>query len=495
MDTSLQINPTSTPYHAVVAPTAHPMSSWEANKRRFYVIEDWCSLNTTFKVVMWILSIGSIGIIPLLIYGGSELWDWYHRPLSTEERISSASRYLNALRNCSRFSGVVLIGVGDRIVSQEIFQPRGVRQKTIDRSMPWNVQSLGKKFTEIAIMQLIEQRRINLDTRIRDILTPEDITLLGLEERDRLHLDDREPFLNSDVTIKDLLRHESGLVDSPRAPARFVSRERGQSLYSNTGFAILGIVVEKLTGKPFKEYVGECIFRPLGLRSSLGFIQEPPRQSDVAEHFESGSITGEIRHTDAFCIPPHGYGCFWMMPAEMHQFVLAFDRGTLFRERNTLTRLQSEVYRQSPLCFHGRDMGASSTFVVMHQRDFPDETIVALAFSNFTDGDCIGPDLERALRGEVVIPFEEQQKAITFYQSFLHAETIEARESLLRDFLSSNPDGGLLTDICVEFYQRGRRDLFIELAAALPRDIRTQMHEFLSNTPELQEMAEFVPMA
>ena len=66
---------------------------------------------------------------------------------NTADRIRAAGVYLDGLRGNPRFSGVVLIGVGNEVIIEEVFQPDSVVQKLITSDMPWNVRSKrGKAF-------------------------------------------------------------------------------------------------------------------------------------------------------------------------------------------------------------------------------------------------------------------------------------------------------------------------------------------------------------
>jgi CubicO group peptidase (beta-lactamase class C family) len=131
--------------------------------------------------------------------------------------------------------------------------------------------SIGKTFTAIAVQRLAARGKIDLDASIRRYI-PE---LPG----------DRDS-----ITIQHCLDNASGwgpyLNDKgdfdPESTAELIEdlgkAERagpvGEYSYSNTGFQALGLVVQRVTGKPFKEALRELVFHPAKLRST-DFLGSP----------------------------------------------------------------------------------------------------------------------------------------------------------------------------------------------------------------------------
>lgn len=136
------------------------------------------------------------------------------------------------------------------------------------------IGSLTKQFTSSAILQLIEQGRMALDDPIQKYLPDFDTQ-------------------GRTVTIHHLLNHTSGIRSYtsiygmnpvPRAtvldtlqkyPFDFEPGER--FLYNNSGYYLLGVILEAVTGQPYAEYMEHQIFEPLGLTSTsyCGYDGEP----------------------------------------------------------------------------------------------------------------------------------------------------------------------------------------------------------------------------
>lgn len=136
--------------------------------------------------------------------------------------------------------------------------------------------SISKLFTWTAVMQLVEQHKIDLD---QDINTYLDFKI--------------PPFQGKPITMRELMTHTPGfenaleeviavkptypkLGDFLKAwmpPRIFPAGE--VSAYSNYGAALAGYIVERISGEPFPQYIAQHIFAPLGMKHST-FLQPPP---------------------------------------------------------------------------------------------------------------------------------------------------------------------------------------------------------------------------
>ena len=136
----------------------------------------------------------------------------------------------------------------------------------------YRMGSLSKVFTAVAVMQLVEEGRIDPDAPIETYLPAFDI---------RHRFDDRTP-----ITVRRLLTHHAGFPTDLMAGADTVAPESLDALieqlsreytaqpvgkvfqYSNIGYAVLGKIIEAVSGRPFEQYMKERIFQPLGMAES-----------------------------------------------------------------------------------------------------------------------------------------------------------------------------------------------------------------------------------
>jgi D-alanyl-D-alanine carboxypeptidase len=155
---------------------------------------------------------------------------------------------------------------------------RNYGQANVETSVPvtsdsvFKLASITKPFTATAIMMLVEEGKISLDGRIAEYLP-------------------NLPSQWANVTVRQALSHTSGIVDYLRAPRwswqsswrqdltpdefiRFTSEAAplfapgGGIRYSNTGFYLLGILIEKVSGKTYGQFLAERIFQPLQMTAT-----------------------------------------------------------------------------------------------------------------------------------------------------------------------------------------------------------------------------------
>lgn len=231
-------------------------------------------------------------------------------------------------------------------------------EHTPDADGRFRVGSVSKTFTATLVLQLAQEHRIGLDDPIQQYLP-------GL-------LPYREP-----ITIRQLLQHTSGLprdlperdtwanlpeVDTERFvhfdPAEVVKSSTSQPLefapgtdwgYSNTGYIVLAMLVEKTTGKPIERVLAQRIQRPVGLadtslvrdfpflpgRAARGYEQlyEPPQGlTDVTTYNLSRYV---------------GAGTVVSTGADLNRFYRALLGGTLLAP-DMLAQMKTTVPATTP---------------------------------------------------------------------------------------------------------------------------------------------------
>lgn len=191
------------------------------------------------------------------------------RKLSQRELVKEIKAFMDKLAAVDAFSGTLLVAKDGKPIYKTA---RGMASKgynvpnRIDTKL--NVASIGKMFTAVAIMQLVEQGKLSLTDTVGKLLP-----------------DHPNKQAAAKATIHHLLSHSSGMGDihgakyAARAstlrqirdylplfedePLLFEPGARMQ--YSNTGYILLGAVIEKVTGENYFDYVRNRIFKPAGM--------------------------------------------------------------------------------------------------------------------------------------------------------------------------------------------------------------------------------------
>ncbi|UCG89037.1 MAG: beta-lactamase family protein [Gemmatimonadota bacterium] len=199
--------------------------------------------------------------------------------LAESEILAAVDSFLDRLSAADVFSGAVLIGKGDSILLQRaVGLARRAPAVANGPGTRFNIASVGKLFTTVAIAQLAEQGLLTYGDAIDRYLGPEWVS----------------PDAASEIRIEHLLTHRSGLGDflesdvmlSATAPPRslddyqpIIRAERPQFRpgtrfqYSNSGFIVLGAIVERISGRSFADYFHQRVFEPAGMVA----MSDPPR--------------------------------------------------------------------------------------------------------------------------------------------------------------------------------------------------------------------------
>jgi CubicO group peptidase (beta-lactamase class C family)/D-alanyl-D-alanine dipeptidase len=149
----------------------------------------------------------------------------------------------------------------------------------------YRVGSVSKLFTDIGIMQLVEQGKLNLDAPVSDYIPD---------------FHPNNPF-GKPITLRELMSHRSGLVREPPVGHAFDSHPPGlaevvhslnqtslvyppgaHSKYSNAGVTVVGYVLQERAGQPFAPYLKNAVLEPMGLETS-GFEPTPDLTGSLAK--------------------------------------------------------------------------------------------------------------------------------------------------------------------------------------------------------------------
>ena len=188
-------------------------------------------------------------------------------PVVSDELGGKLDEYLSRLAGVG-FSGAVLVARGGDVVLA-----KGYGMADREQGIPYTTEtvatvgSITKPFTAAAILKLEMQGKLKVTDRIANYLpsVPPDKT---------------------EITIHHLLTHSSGLSHvalgdfDPILRDEYVSRALNAPLqtppgeeydYSNTGFSLLGAIIEIVTGDTYEKYLNENILRPAGM-TSTGYL-------------------------------------------------------------------------------------------------------------------------------------------------------------------------------------------------------------------------------
>lgn len=161
----------------------------------------------------------------------------------------------------------------------------------------YRLASVTKQFTASAILLLAEDGKLTLDDRLRRWLPS-------------------LPAADDAITLRHLLTHTSGLIDYEDVmPESTTGQLRDADVlrllesqdrtyfkpgsgyrYSNSGYSLLALIVERASGKPFQDFLRERIFLPLGMHDTLAYVHGGPEVAHRAYGYSE--IGGGWTRTD-----------------------------------------------------------------------------------------------------------------------------------------------------------------------------------------------------
>jgi CubicO group peptidase (beta-lactamase class C family) len=169
--------------------------------------------------------------------------------------------------------GVILIAQKGRIIYKKAFGMANLELNVpMKTEMVFNIASMTKQFTAVAVLQLAEQGKLSLQDEITKYLPD-------------------YPVNGQKITIENLLTHTAGIPGSEQAAITRLQGERRwitlpeiintfknrpldfvpgtKMVYSNNGYILLGAIIEKVSGASYREYLEKNLFKPAEMTATL----------------------------------------------------------------------------------------------------------------------------------------------------------------------------------------------------------------------------------
>ncbi|WP_313374764.1 serine hydrolase domain-containing protein [Chishuiella sp.] len=194
-----------------------------------------------------------------------------------------------------KVSGGFLVAKNGKIIFEKYQGMADASHKReIDQNTPLHIASISKVFTSMAIMKLIERNKINLDQKVNTIL---------------------EGFPYDDITVRNLLSHRSGLPnyanvlwnnkkvmlngEKPISNQGVLNAFREYNVkqirpadkgfyYSNTNFAFLALIIEKVMKMPYGKAMKYMIFDPLEMKNTFVFDYDKDKDTIAKSYKYNG---------------------------------------------------------------------------------------------------------------------------------------------------------------------------------------------------------------
>lgn len=303
------------------------------------------------------------------------------------------------------------------------FDTRAKEQK-LEVDQTFRIASITKTFVSVTLLRLEEQGLLSIEDPISKYISEEHMQLLKSDKYD--------PDL---ITIKSCMNHTSGLFDYAMAKKDYpeivaadpyhrwtrteqiklamkigkpVNKVGAEFHYSDTGYVLLGEIIEKVTGKGLAEGIRETIdFEQLGLNSTwLETLETHARDAErgVGRYLDEHDASDWDPSVDLF-----GGGGLISTTADLSRFMEALFTGKVFEKEETLEKmLEKPILKKKAdmdyrLGIIYQDFGQVDAYLHsglwgVYLFYFPDlETVLVINYTDANDSAKIGPLVKQVL--------------------------------------------------------------------------------------------------
>jgi D-alanyl-D-alanine carboxypeptidase len=231
-------------------------------------------MRTGHRNLLKIERLGSVAaaLAVMAIFGGGVVWGQSTAEVSTLDaatraRVDSIARQVLEQRGIP--SASIAVVKGGKLVYTHAYGLAHLEPSVAARpEMRYSIGSISKQFTATAILILQEQGKVSLDDAVGKYVP-------GLTRGDEVtirqilsHTSGYQDYWPEDYLMTPMMKPETAqeILDTwAKKPLDFEPGTKWQ--YSNTNFVIAGLIVEKVSGGKLMDFLGEHIFRPLGMTS------------------------------------------------------------------------------------------------------------------------------------------------------------------------------------------------------------------------------------
>ncbi|MBK8556764.1 MAG: serine hydrolase [Lewinellaceae bacterium] len=390
------------------------------------------------------------------------------RSFSKDQLETAVDSYVQDYLDLDVFSGVVLIADKGVPVYQKAFGLAD-REHNIPNTLDTKfiIGSMNKSFTHAVIWQLIDEGKLRPNDKMVQYLD-------GFPQPDA-----------GKITVQHLLDHRSGFGDYNNmaffelpyeqkniATITNIAREMPllfspgtESEYSNTGYVLLGAIIEKVTGKSFADNVAERIVKPLGLKETyVSDARDVPLRS--IGYLKTIQGTADNLY---FLMEPKPDGGFWASATD----VLAFYRHYFYGDQmiSPATRKADRFFQMIAKAYDtpgaGIPIAGGSNGNNTIQIEYPHDSISIVVMANMDEpvaeklAEGIGKILKHQTPEPAALP--AVLLAYNLYQEKGAAYLKAHFEEITQNFFPGDPQDLILNNLGYDLLSSGQTDQAIAI--------------------------------
>lgn len=339
----------------------------------------------------------------------TRLEDLHLKSLDHETFKNEITEILKNSCSTDAFSGVVLVAKGSQILFQQACGEASKSYHIANKiDTKFNLGSMNKMFTAISVMQLWEQGKIKLSDPISKFV---DDSWLPKKITDK-------------IKIQHLLTHTSGLgsyfnetfFNSSRELFRKVDDykplikndslhfEPGSKYeYSNTGMLLLGVAIEKVSGKDYFDYIRNNIYKPAGMLHSDSYELDQPIENMAVGYIKTDK--GFENNTFKHVLKGGPAGGGYATAPDLQKFALSLMDGKLVSKTTLEKMFEDDLGNGYGFGFEIKKIDSEK--VIGHSGGFPginsnleiysNKGYISIVLSNYDSGHFIADKIRELI--------------------------------------------------------------------------------------------------
>ena len=250
----------------------------------------------------------------------------------SETKFGKIDSLLNYLSSNDKFMGSVAIQENDQIIFEKSYGFADIKgKKRANSKTKYKIGSVTKTFTAVVIMQLIEEKKLTLETKLSDFYP-------DIKNANK-------------ITINDLLSHSSGIYSftndadyktyalKPQSKSQLLDKIKAgkpqfepnsKAEYSNSNYVLLGWIIEDVTKSSYQSNVENRIIKKIGLQNT-GFSPNINSANNEAFSYHITGKAWEEAGKEDMSIPG-GAGSIIASASDLTKFISALFTGKLLKQ-------------------------------------------------------------------------------------------------------------------------------------------------------------------
>ncbi len=319
----------------------------------------------------------------------------------SQSKNSQIKNYLKSLKE-SEFSGAILVAQNDKIIDEKAFGLSSIEYDVKNKiDTKFNIASITKLFTAVAALQLYEHGKIDLNKPIGNYLP-----------------DYTNETVRKSVTVHQLLTHTSGLnnfyvtdLDKIKntdyqeisdfvqlfAKDTLLSKPGTEYNYSATGFVILGLIIENVSGENYYDYIRDNILEPSHMMETAEIQVDSIVKNKASGYTSQFGQNEHLKKNEYYLTKASPAGFYYSTVEDLFKFSKALRNHKLLKKETTDLMLEPKVKGYNTHLGYGIDIdnrynqtiiGHSGGWFGIHCElmDFMDDNYTIVILSNIDDG-------------------------------------------------------------------------------------------------------------